>query len=894
MPKTKTKTAKTATDELPEAGELLALEALDHTGLFINSEGALCRVIKVTPPNPLIRSDEERQQIAQVYCNVIGKLRPQQSLQFYVEARPVKLGEILANARREVEAWSGEPPVKGRQARDDLALSLWRLYGGMEESLRRHADEQAAMHVSFYIVVPYVPGSRSARALLDDLKPGKKMPTADLHRELKAHRRAVRESLAHTDAIRSDLEGMSLPTRLLNGEEVATLLWSRFNPTRADRGQAPATMQTEVLGQLDEPIDFEEARAAAIKLRENIARSPLDFKRSDDFVVVDRDIEQTIYAESTADATSMGWLMRAMMTRQPFTMSVFVHALDRNRERAKAKRGYRTTFALLRGAEARGRVPDFDKYAKEAEQERLLAEMAGSDRTSLYRVSIYQTIRVRGPEPDVATLSEAVDFCREQIESASDTKVNGGRWQQEDLWPTSLPLGRDVANRAFKYATRNVGDTIPLVGTSCGSPSGIPFAYSDPGRELQLINFWDRAHPNGMCVISGESGSGKTNTLNTLLGRALSIGARGFVIDRAGHFSTLVALVDGARQITLGSDEEQYAINPWDVDDPAGDIREKVSFLVDLHIAMMGDEGLTRLEASHLGQAIRAVYGRVAVGDVSFARESVLVDELRKRSQAETEGGDVGIGAMLRSLADRLGEFCGDGSFSFLLDKRTNVPTDSPLIVFDTRRVPDSIIGPVMFATLEFITRTVEAHRDAFAQIAARPNAPIAAGKSILVCDEFWHMVAREVTGQYANNLARRSRHLGLALLVATQQHSDLNTPSGVALLKNAAMHLFLANNPSEIDWIRETLAYSAQEAAVMKRVKTVKGSQAGAFWDNGERGRGQVAIRLGPTEQWAYTSEPTRDAPRRAQAINEHDGDVWAAIAALARAGGPGERVAA
>ena len=100
------------------------------------------------------------------------------------------------------------------------------------------------------------------------------------------------------------------------------------------------------------------------------------------------------------------------------------------------------------------------------------------------------------------------------------------------------------------------------------------------GRQIELWNPWDRSHANGMCTVTGQSGSGKTNTLNMLLGRAVAMGARGFVLDRAGHFSTLVALLDGARQIALGADDEPWAINPWDVDDPSNISLEKVSFLV--------------------------------------------------------------------------------------------------------------------------------------------------------------------------------------------------------------------------------------------------------------------------------------------------------------------------
>ena len=44
------------------------------------------------------------------------------------------------------------------------------------------------------------------------------------------------------------------------------------------------------------------------------------------------------------------------------------------------------------------------------------------------------------------------------------------------------------------------------------------------------------------------------------------------------------------------------------------------------------------------------------------------------------------------------------------------------------------------------------------------------------------------------------------------------------------------------------------------------------------------MALRVGPREYWCFTSDPVRDVPLRQAAIDEHDGDVWAAITELAR----------
>jgi len=868
-----------------EAGDLVAVEAIDRTGLVVTSEGAFVRVLRVTPPNPLILSREDREAVAAGFCHLIGRLRPGQSVQFYIDARPVQLAELLTDARREVQATAGPAPTPGRAARDATALSRWRLHAAMEESLQRHADEQASVQLSAHLIIPLVVREPAARAQLAGLRGLGRVGTS-LQRGLPAHRRAARDSQAHVDALRSELEALGLPVTQLNGAQVFALLWARLNPTKADAGRRPPACPGEVLGELDAARERTDARRAALQLRRQIAGSSVDLKRERHHVEVDRDVEQVIYAHRSAQQTSMGWLIGAMLTRQPYTLSVYVRALDRRRERQKLKLGYRRLFAINRGAEQRGRVPDFDRYAQEHEYQQLLTEMAGHDRANVFEVAIYQAIRARGPAPDLVALGEAVDHCVEQLESASDCKVNRGEFRQPELWLSTLPLGRDVARRVRKYATRNVGDTVPLLGTGCGSPTGLPFAFADPGRTIERLNPYDEEHANHTLLICGRSGSGKTMTANVILSRAIAHGARAFVIDRAGHYELLTRLIDGAQQIELGADASPYAINPWDVPDPREVSREKLSFLISLHTLLMGHEGLGKAEVAQLGEAIRAVYAKAATLENEPPRESMLRDELQAMAEDHQRHGAVDVAALLRNLAMRLNEYCGDGTYAYLLDRLTTVPSDSPLVVFDTRRCPQDVLRPVMFSILEYVTGTVERHWTAHKPLAARPGAPQFAGRSVMLIDEAWNIVRRPETGEYANDLALRARHLGLVLIVMSQQLSQFDTEAGLALLQNSTVQLLLAQHSSEIGFIRQALQLPDEQARLLGRLKTVKSSHAEMLWINGTRGRGRVALRVGPTEYWAFTSDQGADIPLRDAKLLEHQGDAWAAITELARRG--------
>ena len=738
------------------------------------------------------------------------------------------------------------------------------------------------MQVSAYVVVPFTPRQTAARAALAWVKRGR-LALAPLERPLQAHRRAVREHLAHVDALRAELEAEGMPTDLLDGDRVLRLLWARFNPTKADIGRHAPTSTVEVLGELDAPSERDVARRAAVRLKAQIAQSSLDFRSSHDHATVERDAEQTILVHNTVGRTQMGWLHGAMLTRQPFTLSVYIHALERRRERQKLKMAYRRMFTINRGAEQRGRVPDFDRYVQEHEYEQLLGEMASGEQASLARVSIYQTLRARGPAPDLAALSEAVDFCAEAIESVGDCKVNRGEFRQHELWLSSLPLGRDVHGKARKYPTANTADMVPLVGTKCGSPTGIPFAFADPGRTVELLNPYDEEHSNYTMVIAGRSGSGKTMTANVILSRCLALGARAFVIDRAGHYEILTRLLESAQQIEIGADDSPYALNPWDVPDPSKVSREKIAFLLALHQVMMG--GLDARQIGMIGAAIRAVYAKAAALPGCPPRESMLRDELRAQAAEAQQADAVDVAATLRNLADRLSEYCGDGTYAYLLDRETTVPRDAQVVVFDTRRCPESELRLVMFQVMEYVTSTVQRHWEEHKAAAAQPGAPLFLGRSIMLIDEAWHLISRPETGAYANNLARRARHLGLTLIVMSQQLSDFDTEHGVALLGNSSQQLLLAQNPKEIPFIQDAVQLSDREAEELHRLKTVKGRHAQMLWLNGTRGHGKVALRVGPTEYWAYTSDPSEVAIREAEIAKQH-GNVWAAIGALARRG--------
>ncbi|MEJ7786161.1 MAG: hypothetical protein WKF96_15250 [Solirubrobacteraceae bacterium] len=871
---------------LPEAGELVPVEALSRDGVLVTSEGALVRYLRVTAKNPLVMAEAEREQVGEAFGQMASRVAAGQALQFYVEAAPVQLEALLVQSREEA-ARAREVLIEAGEAK--RADALRRLHEAHEESLIHHADAQAAVAIAYFVVVPYVPDQAAGpdwRALL----PGhsRKLPSAPLERSLDSHRRVLRESLYLSDAIRSDLEALDLSTHLLSGPEVLDLLWRRCNPTTADRTpeRAPGARESrlEVLGELDAIADAREAAEAARQLREIIAASAHE-SPDQRYLRVDRDLEQVLYVAAPPDATYFGWLLNTMQVQRPFALTVHIHALDRIKERNRHKTRHRRLFGVNRGAELRGRVADYEMLAQEEEAEALLKELGGQERAAVYELSIYQSVREPGPEPDARQLAEAVEQAAREITATSDARVSQGQLRQPALWQSSLPLGRDEARRTRKYVTRHVGDSVPLIGTSCGSPTGIPFAFTEPGRTVELINPFDPAHDNATMLVSARSGGGKTFAVNVILSRLLAHGMRAFVIDRAGHYENLCQLVPGAQHLTIGSSADDHAVNPWDTPDPSRAPIEKVTFLVALHSLLIGDEragahgGVDALERNLLEVAIRGVYERAAAEGCQ-PRESMLRQELRQRADEEGQSGADEVASTLRTLSERLASFCGEGSYSHLLDRDTTIPEDAPLTAFDTRSVPRGLEPAVLFMLVEHCTRKIERRRDEGLLTRERG---MFTGRSTLVIDEAWRLVQHAGTGEFVNDLARRARHLGLFLVAISQQLSDFGSEHGRALVRNSTMTLMLRQAPDELAHLSEALRLSDEEIRVIARLKTVKRAYSQAYWINGTRGRGTIALRVGPREYWLATSDPVKDAPLRAQALEQTGGDAWAALELLA-----------
>ena len=278
---------------------------------------------------------------------------------------------------------------------------------------------------------------------------------------------------------------------------------------------------------------------------------------------------------------------------------------------------------------------------------------------------------------------------------------------------------------------------------------------------------------------------------------------------------------------------------------------EKIDYLLALHALLLGEHhaardcyGLTDLESNLLGLAIGEVYERCALTGEE-PRELLLQEELERRYRDERAEGSVGIAEALRNLSMRLNNYLREGPYGYLDDRPTTIPADAPLVVFDTRSIPEAKAAAALFVICEHVkSRIAQTRRE---HLAGHGPRHAWAGRSFLVIDEAWKLIERPATGRWFNEFCRRSRHYALWLIAISQQLSDFDNEHGKALLANAAMRLFLRQEARELAYVKEALGLTDEAIEAISQLRTV---------------RGQLLHRL-PDERHARTGHaPDRGRP--------------------------------
>ncbi|MDW5595921.1 TraC family protein [Conexibacter stalactiti] len=850
----------------PQVGTLVPLAGYEDGGRAVLADGSVVAGHEVQPLNTLVLDEQRVEQLAAQVHKLLARIPAGQSLSLYVHSQPLD-AQRLADQQQAASSRVGAHLE--RHGRAELGEAVRRLGHSRVDSLLEHVPRVPATRVRYFVFTPLRPPA-AARPRPDRRARALRLTAAQLDSALDEHDRYLASVLA-------GLQAMRLHARPLAAVEISDLLWERCSPSRAAAGDdAPSARHGEP-PPLSAARTVEQARAVNRIVKGTICQEPLD-ARARSHLRWARDVEQVVRLGSVPEETWLGWIQYLALAPLPFTLAVHFHGRDRLRERSRQKRRYKQLWASNRSQERMGKLVDPDREEAEDEAREVTATLKRQAAATVYDLSAY--LAMREPGGDVERLGEELRATYRELTAATDAVVNDSPFAQVALWRATLPLGIDPPKRGRKYLSVNAADSWPLIGAGSGSPQGptaIPLGYAQPGRELVWIDPFDTEHPNHVAIVSAQSGGGKTMLVSLLVGRAMADGARGAIIDRSGHWDFAAATIPGAATVRVDGGTGEHRVNPWDGEPTA----EKVAFLIALHELLLTDadntsSSLGKLEENLLGLAIRGVYRRCAISGET-PRETLLQEELLRRHHLAREEGSAELASALRLLAESLHNYVGDGPYAWLCDEPTTVAVDAPLVVYDTRRLPESEAPAALFVICEAIIRQVEAERERFLAGDGDPSLPWA-GKFFLVFEEVWKLVRRASTGRWVNELARRSRHLALWLIAISQQLDDYRGPEAEALISQSTLRFILRHSSGPLEALREPLGLSAAAIEQIAALETVKRGYSQTYLQNGSRGEGVVTIAVGPLEYWRSTSDPIGDEPLRRLALRHAGGEGWEA----------------
>lgn len=582
--------------------------------------------------------------------------------------------------------------------------------------------------------------------------------------------------------------------------------------------------------------------------------SPGGFDRSrTDLLRVGNLWARTVSVTGLPSEVSVGWLHPLLSYEGHLDLSIHVDPYD---ERSALH--YLTLLitklkARLRFvAHLQGISDDIVRAVQDAER---IRDLVASNTSRLFRLTVLASTY----HHDEGGLHDAVATTEGRL-AGRRIYAKGLDARQDEGYQSVLPFGLNYCDDlARNLDSGAMGTLLPFTDADLYHLGGYQFGVNIRTAAPIIYSPYDPSLNNHNIVCYAASGSGKSATIKTHIGRSIFTGERTAVLDPEGEYRLAAEVLDGA-WVPLGPNSP-HRLNPFDVreeEDPdtaavSVHLGPKVLDLMALISTMVG--GLSPQEAAVVEMSLRKLYEAFGVtanpenlyesgaaedpdnpGVIRYGRRRKKMPQLRDLARVLQEQPAAG------RVAESLGPYVGDGVLSFF-DCQSNVEVDNQwLVVFDLSQLDEGLGKPVALQVV--LTWLWEQ----FVKREARQ-------KKRVVVDEAWLMADYEPAMQFLENVVRRARKRSAGLTVISQDFRKFALhPRGQAIHSNSSTFMFLRAEESDVDAIQETFKLSDGE---MQFISTC-GKGEGILRVKGRA----IAFRVmhTPFEQtWVYTT-PLQD----------------------------------
>ena len=413
---------------------------------------------------------------------------------------------------------------------------------------------------------------------------------------------------------------------------------------------------------------------------------------------------------------------------------------------------------------------------------------------------------------------------------------------QDEALQSNMPLMKNQIKTTHTFDRNSMATVFPFTTSEVGHLTGIPIGIN---KQTGVPVLFDNFHPtlaNYNMVIFAKSGAGKSVTMKTLISRsAVLMGIESLALDAEGEYK-IVAEALGGINVVLGP-TSQTVINLFDIEEEKvrdeitgrertvlnveNKIEDVTQALITMARGSTRSEEVNELTKQIIAEAVAEEYARCGItSDPESLYEPNSLGKLGKAGREKKQMPTIGswYKTLLRKAKENKDEnYTFHYSYLSKVMKQYVRELNGQMAYFDGQSTFD-LLDSVPFINLD-ISQLEERFARPLAQqillswiwekfVKKNSEDKTKAVKKRVLVDEAWMLLPFPEAVEFLNKMARRARKRNVSLAIVSQRFQDFyEKPEAQAVLTSSETKLFLAQDKSEIAYLKEVFKLSEGEA---------------------------------------------------------------------------------
>ena len=605
--------------------------------------------------------------------------------------------------------------------------------------------------------------------------------------------------------------------------------------------------------------DLSELEAGSTTILDILSPTAIDTK-SRDYIVVDGIFHAYLYITGYGYSTTVGSCWLAPLVEAGEGVNVSFSFTRQNREKILSKIAQTTMLNRSRMRDVGDTRQDYEELDSAITSGLYLKDVMNRQGEDFYYM--HTLIEVVADDPD--TLEQRVTAV-EKLCVSVDMIARRCDYANEQGFLSTLPLvtlDGDIERKSRRNAlTTGVAAAFPFVSYEHSDRSGIFLGLNLYNKSPVFLDpYDDYKYTNGNWWIGGNSGTGKSVTLQCLAGRLREQGKRVVcVIPKKGHEFRPNCEQLGGLYLRLSPSSRDcpniMAIRRRTLDAYAGIqelaarddsvLADKISRLIIWYSLQKKD--LTEEDKNYLDTSLVECYDRYGItfDNASVVDENGAFKEMPiipdwynvLLEKAETKHLAVVLTRYVTGSAATMG-------------RRNHISIDNKYIVLDTSGMPDDLILPGIYWAIDVANDII---MNAGGELSA------------LIADELWSLVgagSNPLAAAYVQEMVKTIRGLGGIAITSTQGMQDLFSLEGgkygKGILDSSRIKFVMQMEEQEARLIQQILNLSEEEVRRITRFRRGEGLLCIGY------NHVPVAFHVTKKEYDAITTSPTDRQARK------------------------------